>query len=61
MHVVVFRHSEENTDHVKFLTSKGPLLYSFFLLNHCQKKIKSIQKFIVIKFILMNKLFVYIL
>ena len=60
MHVVVFRHSEENTDHVKFLTSKGPLLYSFFY-ESLPKKNKVNAKFIVIKFILMNKLFVYIL
>ena len=31
MHVVVFRHSEENTDHVKFLTSKDHYYIVFFI------------------------------
>ena len=36
MHLVVFRHFEENANRVKFLTFKGLLLYRF-LLNRCQK------------------------
>ena len=36
MHVVIYDHSEENTDREKFSTFKGPLLYGF-LLNQCQK------------------------
>ena len=47
-HMTVFRHSEENTDRVNFMTLKGPLLYSFSL-NYCQN-FKFIQKKIVIKF-----------
>ena len=35
MHVVIYDHSEENTDREKFSTFKGPLLYGF-LLNQCQ-------------------------
>ena len=34
MQMVVFHHSEENTDRVKFSTLKGPLLYIF--LRHWQ-------------------------
>ena len=33
MHVVVFRHTEENTDRVKFSIFEGLLLHSF-LFNH---------------------------
>ena len=29
-YVVVFRHSEENTEDVKFSTFKGPLLHNFY-------------------------------
>ena len=59
MHLVVFRHSEENTNRVKFLTFTGPLLSSFSL-NHCQKKLTLLQNYITIKSILTTDFLVYI-
>ena len=43
MHVVVFHHSEENTDRGEFSTFKRPLLYGFFIKS-LPKKLKLIQK-----------------
>ena len=40
--LVVFHHSEENTDRGEFSTFKGPLLFGFFIKS-LPKKLKLIQ------------------